>query len=158
MTTKDGLPGFGIEIAHQLACAGFGDSLLTAALTMSPQELKNFIPSWRQELHSELSTNASGHLTQRHPALANSIPHDFPDINLLLLYAKPLSSWSPGMAKPDLLQLQPSLPDISKLAGICERRFGWENNSGGIIERFHNTLWDGACIRMLCYKVSCYFP
>jgi Holliday junction resolvase YEN1 len=124
---------------------------------MSPQELKNFFPPWRQGLHAELSTNAGGHLTQRYPTLANSIPHDFPNIDLLLLYAKPLSSWSPGTAKPDLSHLQPSLPDISKLASICERRFGWENNPGGIIERFHNILWDRACIRMLCYKVSCHF-
>ena len=113
-------------------------------------ELKIFLISWRDELRTELSTNASGHLSRKFRLLAKQIPDSFPDPHHVLLYAKPLTSWSdcttPG---PDLSALQPLQPDLSKLTSICKRRFDWEP-SPGILKKFRNVLWDGLCMRMLC--------
>jgi Holliday junction resolvase YEN1 len=77
------------------------------------------------------------------------MPSSFPDPKLLLLYAKPLTSWSEGTAGPDLSMLRPQQPDVAKLAGICKRRFGWEPTPG-VLKKFVSVLWDGVCVRMLC--------
>jgi len=144
-----GLPGCGTSIAYGLACAGFGDSLLAAALALTLQDFKTFLVSWREQLCAELMTNASGCLSQKCPALAKRMPDSFPNVHHILLYAKPLTSWSEGAAGPDLSKLQPRQPDITKLATICKHRFNWEPTPG-ILKKFESVLWDGVCIRMLC--------
>jgi holliday junction resolvase YEN1 len=149
---KAGLEKCGIKTGHGLACSGLGDSLLTAALTLPTNELDDFLVSWRKELHTELSTNSSGYLTHKYPSLAKALPSCFPERQLLLLYALPRTSWSEGTAGPDLSVLQPRQPDLVRLASICERRFNWKRNTCDIFNKFHNVLWDGVCIRMLCVR------
>jgi len=145
-THQVGLENCGVSIGLGLARAGFGDSLLAAALTLPgpSHELDAFLVSWRQELRAELSTNASGQLSQKFPSLAARVPDSFPQSTHLLLYAKPTTS------DLDLSIHQSQQPDIARLAGICQRRFGWGFANGGISVKFHNILWDGMCIRMLC--------
>jgi len=125
-----------------------GDSLLTAALDLPLQDLKSYLISWREQLCTELSTNASGHLSRKFPSLANRVPSSFPDPSHLLLYAKPVTSWSKGAAGPDLSTLRPRQPDLAKLAGICKQRFGWEPTPG-VLKKFTSVLWDGVCKQML---------
>jgi holliday junction resolvase YEN1 len=83
-------------------------------------------------------------------ALASSIPDSFPNLETLLLYAKPLTSRFADVAGPDLSACQPRVPDIIQLAKFCVRRFDWQPTiPGGVRHKFHDSLWDGICLQML---------
>jgi Holliday junction resolvase YEN1 len=148
--TKAGLANCGISIGYGLARTGLGDSLLRAALELSTRELDQFLVIWRQQLRAELSTNANGQLSRNFPSIAQNVPDSFPNLEHLLLYAKPTTSWSAHSSGPGISILQVRQPNIAWLARICERRFDWERAvTGGITAKFHNVLWDGVCLRML---------
>lgn len=94
MILQSGLLGCGADIAHGLARTTLGTGLLDVALTMELYELQAYLPAWCNELQNELQTNAQGQLQRRQPAIANRLSPDFPDINVILQYTKPLSSAS----------------------------------------------------------------
>jgi hypothetical protein len=128
--------------------------LLTAVQRLSPSLLTSYLATWRDKLRHELSTNQSGCLGRKYPVLAQAIPNDFPNQEILSHYITPLTSWSADQAALILPSLQPANPNISELVRICQRRFTWGTNSG-IQEKFSNILWDALCIQML-FKVR--FP
>jgi Holliday junction resolvase YEN1 len=105
--SQTGLANCGIAIAHGLARTRLGDSLLTATFTLSMEALNVFLKSWRTQLRTELSTNSHGYLSRKCQSLAEQVPESFPDLHHILLYAKPLTSWSEGAAGPDLSILKP---------------------------------------------------
>ncbi|KAK0220040.1 PIN domain-like protein, partial [Armillaria fumosa] len=86
----DGLKGCGQKTAHALCQTDLGDSLLTAVTTMDPTVLDNFIVGWRIQLQSELLNPTIGGAS-RHPALANKLPDDFLNPQILQLYALPVT-------------------------------------------------------------------
>ncbi|KAF8589236.1 hypothetical protein K439DRAFT_1333229, partial [Ramaria rubella] len=96
-----GLPGCGLQTALMLACAGLGDTLLTAALTSTPCELKSFVRDWCSMLENEFKTNTSGYMRCKHPLLANHLPQDFP----------------------------PAFPCLREIAHYCETHFLWGSKS-----------------------------
>jgi hypothetical protein len=149
-----GLPNCGIVIGQALAKTGLGDTLLQAVLTLSIDELEIFLVMWWQDLQTELSSNMSGHLLQRFPALAKSIHDTFPDCSHLLSYVKPKTSQRETTEVPDLSKLQPRLLDIAQLASLGKHHLGWENNPGGTLMKLEDFVWDGICMQMLCYPVS----
>src|SRR6266702_1133169 len=57
-----GLARCGPGIAHGLAKCGFGDELLEATQSLTRDKLPDFLITWCEDLHSELRTNAHGHL------------------------------------------------------------------------------------------------
>jgi hypothetical protein len=59
----------------------------------------------------------------------------------------------PGV-RPNFATLCPQLPNLQRLAQICERRFGWEDKEAGVSGRFESLLWKAVCVRMLSYNVS----
>ena len=92
-----GIPGCDVDVACQLACYGFGDSLLQAALMLPFLQFMEYIANWCRDLCDALSTDPCGYLQQLHHGLAQVIQSEllqFPDLPALALYASPLTSWS----------------------------------------------------------------
>ncbi|KAH9948473.1 hypothetical protein B0H21DRAFT_876090 [Amylocystis lapponica] len=141
----EGLAGCGGTIAHGLARCGFGDTLLTAARTLPRSALPAFLSAWRTELREELRTNARGLVGRKQPALAKSIPADFPDIDVLLSYTHPETS-EHGRSRPALAWDKE--PDLARIAGLCELYFEW-GIKHIIIKRFRTVLWPSAVLRIL---------
>lgn len=143
-----GLTGCGPAIAHGLAKCGFGDTLLTAVHTLSPDRLQGFLTVWRQELREELRTNSRGHLGRKNPTLARSLPESFPDMDVLLSYTNPLTSESKGKGSRAFDIDWEKEPDLGKVAGLCEMYFEWGVREI-IIKRFRTVLWPSAVLRIL---------
>lgn len=87
---------------------------------------------------------------RKYPRLAEAVPDDFPDINVLVQYVEPLTSWSSmnWREHQPIGVVQSHQADFVRLAAICEARFEW---SGAAIQtKFRSDLWEGACMRALC--------
>ncbi|RXW17739.1 hypothetical protein EST38_g8119 [Candolleomyces aberdarensis] len=145
---QGGLQGCGMQKAVALAKCGFGDSLYKAATTLSRERLPLFLDNWRHEMRHEISTNSQGHLGRKSPALAKSLTSAFPDIDILLSYVNPITSETMGKPYSPGDILWNKEPDISKLAGICERFFEWGYKEA-IIKRFRTVMWHSAVQRIL---------
>ena len=134
-----GLPRCGPGIAHGLAKCGFGDELLKAAHSLSRNELPDFLITWREDLRSELRTNASGHLGSKKPSLAKAVLDSFPDIDVLLSYTNPIISATDTGAQHTPPKWEHE-PDLGKLAHLCELHFEW-GLKDIIIKRFRTIIW-----------------
>ncbi|KAI0759110.1 PIN domain-like protein, partial [Fomes fomentarius] len=145
---SDGLHGCGIATAHGLAKAGFGDSLLQAARTLSRDDLEDFLVGWRKDICHELKTNSSGRLQRKSPALAKTITEDFPDIDVVLAYTNPVTSEAKGAGHKNTVVDWDKEPDLGKIAGLCEMYFEW-GLKHVIIKRFRTVLWPSAVLRIL---------
>ncbi|TFK37652.1 hypothetical protein BDQ12DRAFT_705822 [Crucibulum laeve] len=143
-----GVSRCGVTIAHGLAKCGFGDSLYKAATTLPRDKLSQFLSTWRHELRHELRTNAQGHIGRKNPSLANAIPEDFPDINILQSYVTPITSESLGKESNNLKLTWSKEPDLAKLAATCEFYFEWGYKEA-IIKRFRTVIWPSAVLRIL---------
>ncbi|EJD33677.1 PIN domain-like protein [Auricularia subglabra TFB-10046 SS5] len=139
----EGIDGVGMTIAHALARAGFGDTLAAAMQSPDVETLAGVISQWRSELVQELRTDSQGHLGRRHPALAASIPLDFPDLDVYNAYANPVVS-NLGTVAINWYRL----PNLTGLAQACERHFEWGSQTE-ILERFRSLVWQGAVCRAL---------
>jgi holliday junction resolvase YEN1 len=129
-----------------------GDSLLEAVWSRSLCDLAFFLVGWRIKLREELSTNASGHLARRQPSLARKVPTTFPNVNILLQYVKPITSWTEDTL-PDSSHWTPGRLDIAKLASLCELFFTW-GMASGIIRNFRKNIYAGACVQRLSLVVT----
>jgi holliday junction resolvase YEN1 len=124
-----------------------GDELLNAAQNLSYAALSVFLVAWRAQLREELSTNKSQVLSSRAFAAANAIGEDFPDINVVLQYAKPVTSLSHPEIRPDPSTWVPRLPRLAELACLCHNTFSWD--AASIVKSFHNKVWPVCCIQRL---------
>ncbi|KAH9856385.1 hypothetical protein C2E23DRAFT_516389 [Lenzites betulinus] len=145
---QEGLDGCGVALAHGLAKCGFGDTLLQAARTKSREELETFLDGWRDEIRTELRTNARGHLPRKSPKLARSVPDDFPSVDVVLAYTTPVTSEAKGLAHKNAVVDWDKEPDLGKIAALCEMYFEWGVKEI-IIKRFRTVLWPAAVLRIL---------
>jgi holliday junction resolvase YEN1 len=145
---QGGIMRCGTTTAHGLAKCGFGDSLYTAATNLSRVQLAEFLVAWRHELRHELSTNSRGEIGRKQPTLSKAIPEDFPDIDLLFSYVKPITSESMGRESNNLQLTWAKEPDLGKLAGLCEFYFEWGYKES-IIKRFRTVMWHSITLRIL---------
>ena len=145
---QGGVMRCGITTAHGLAKCGFGDSLYTAATNLSRVQLAEFLVTWRQQLCHELRTNSRGEIGRKQPALSKAIPEDFPDIDILFSYVRPITSESMGRENNNLKLTWAKEPDLGKLAGLCEFYFEWGYKES-IIKRFRTVLWHSMTLRIL---------
>ena len=144
-----GLLHCGPGIAHGLAKCGFGDELLEATQSLSRDELPKFLTTWREDLCSELHTNARGHLDSKKPSLAKAVPDSFPDVNVLLSYTNPIiSATDTGTHCTHMPPRWEREPDLGKLAHVCELHFEW-GLKDIIIKRFRTIVWPSIVLRML---------
>ncbi|KAG6809715.1 hypothetical protein H0H92_015036 [Tricholoma furcatifolium] len=145
---QGGLNRCGTVTAHGLAKCGFGDTLFQAANNMDRQQLEIFLVAWRHELCHELRTNSQGHIGRKQAALANSVPTDFPNIDILLSYTNPITSESKGRADYYSNLTWSKEPDLGRLAATCEFYFEWGYKEA-IIKRFRTVIWHSAVLRIL---------
>lgn len=124
-----------------------GDRLLHAAQTLSDAALSTFLVAWRAQLQEELSTNKSQVLSSRAIAAANAISEDFPNINVVLQYAKPVTSMSHPESRPDSSTWVPQLPCLAELASLCHNTFSWD--AASIMKSFRSMVWPVCCIQRL---------
>ena len=124
-----------------------GDELLHAAQNLSDTDLSIFLVNWRAQLQLELSTNMSQVLKSRAIAAANAIGEDFPNINVVLQYAKPVTSLLHPESRPDPSTWVPRLPCLAKLASLCHNTFSWD--AAGIVKSFRSKVWPVCCIQHL---------
>ncbi|KAF9784713.1 hypothetical protein BJ322DRAFT_864126 [Thelephora terrestris] len=142
-----GLSGCGPKVAHGLAKCGFGDSLLSAARTLSREGLQEFLVTWKQDLAEELRTNSRGILGRKLGSLSKAIPEEFPDIDILMSYANPITSETEGKVHRIKLNWERPL-DLGRIAHICELYFEWGVRHV-IIKRFRTVIWPAAVFRFL---------
>jgi Holliday junction resolvase YEN1 len=113
-------------------------------------DLPSFLDAWRESLRNELRTNTSGYLLSLHPALAENIPSDFPDINVLSLYMDPVTSEGTHTAPTDISFKQPQL---AALATFAERNFVW-GTTLGVLTHFAASVFPGLALRELLDAAS----
>jgi holliday junction resolvase YEN1 len=141
------LRGCGHNTALALTQSGLGDSLLEAAQYMSRSAFSVFLLQWRQLLCHELRSDASGKIGRKCPKLAEDVPADFPNVDLVMAYVEPLTSWSRGGR--DMSFLQPKEPRLDLLTPFCHQNFSW-GSLNDVQLKLSKTLWDGICLKMLC--------
>lgn len=142
-----GLSRCGPKVAHGLAKCGFGDSLLSAARTLSREGLQEYLIAWKDDLAEELRTNSRGILGKKHGALSKAIPEEFPDIDILMSYANPITSETEGRVHKIKANWERPL-DLGRIAHICELYFEWGVRHV-IIKRFRTVIWPAAVFRFL---------
>ncbi|KAI9512138.1 hypothetical protein F5148DRAFT_1280054 [Russula earlei] len=144
-----GLSRCGPGIAHGLAKCGLGDELLEAAQSLSRADLVEFLTKWREALRNELRTNSRGHVGSKRPSLAKAVPDSFPDVDVLLSYANPITSATDAGARrthaPPKWERE---PDLAKIAHLCELHFEW-GLKDIIMKRFRTVLWPSIVLRFL---------
>ena len=145
---QSGIMRCGITTAHGLAKCGFGDTLYTAATNLSRVDLAHFLVTWRHELRHELRTNSRGEIGRKQPSLSKAIPDDFPDIDILLSYVRPITSESMGRQSNNLKLTWAKEPDLGKLAALCEFYFEWGYKES-ILKRFRTIMWHSMTLRIL---------
>ncbi|KAJ7222436.1 PIN domain-like protein [Mycena pura] len=141
---SDGLDQCGIVTAIGLAQAGLGRQLISGIAGKSDAQSSIFLQIWQQSLRSELMTNASGRLPHKSRRLALQIPQNFPDLDVINLYLRPLVSG----AIPDLVALSYQPPCLDLLAHFAEDHFIWGNHIG-ILDHFVDHIFGGLVIREL---------
>ncbi|GJE95923.1 PIN-like domain-containing protein [Phanerochaete sordida] len=141
-----GVKGLGPKIAHGLARCGFGDRLLSA-YRMGEAEFKAFLPQWRNELNSELCTNASGMLPHRCSSAA--VSSSWPDMLTLTAYCNPVCSALNGQGTLGLALRDRGDLSLPRLAKFCEDHFDEWGHRSRILERFHNFMYEGAVFHVL---------
>ena len=93
----NGVERAGIDVACSLARAGFGDSLLESAQSyfsgqLSEGAFTRWLKQWRDDIKQELKTNSKGFLKTKKPTLASKFPNNFPPLDVLEMYVRPVTS------------------------------------------------------------------
>ena len=148
-----GLAGCGSTIAHKLAQSDLAETLYHATLNLPREALSEFLADWRQKLKYQLTFDINGLLGQKYPAVARKVSSKFPSIDILLLYANPVTSWTmTADIIPDSSQWRLRQPDLPAIGLLCEKSFSW-GTSGQMIARFQKNVWRGIVMRYLLQVV-----
>ncbi|KAF9540597.1 hypothetical protein CPC08DRAFT_804555 [Agrocybe pediades] len=155
---QSGVKGVGPTIAAGLGRSDIGDTLLAAIERGEDLDI-----AWLQNsIRQELKTNSQKKLTTSHPRLANELPENFVDIEILNLYLHPITSWSSKLAdsafvKPSRATWHCVSPSIHRITQFCQTYFGWQTQDV-LKKKFHNNLWQGVFAQMLYSPLLFYDP
>lgn len=144
-TYFQGLADCGIKTAYAIARYGLGDRLVYAGCHYTDDELKAFLMEWRIELYNMLRDDPRGFIGRRQKS--PKVPNDFPKMNVLRAYAKPLTSWSIGRTA-NVPRPRSRSADISGLVVFGCAQFGWSAERAHKMMKSH--LWHGFYLRLLC--------
>jgi Holliday junction resolvase YEN1 len=147
-----GLAGCGPTIAHKLAQSDLAGTLFRATLGLPREALSEFLVDWRKKLKHQLTLDSNGLLGRKHPAVAQNVSSNFPSIEILLLYADPVTSWKVDIV-PDSSQWTLRQPDLPAIGLLCEKSFSW-GTSGQMIARFQQNVWRGIVMRYLLQVID----
>ncbi|KAG1821698.1 uncharacterized protein BJ212DRAFT_1297037 [Suillus subaureus] len=112
-----GLLGCGSQVSQALLAGNLGDSLMQVMTSAMPAQLPGMLRTWHDCLCTVL---VDGTLGRKYPALAVSIPGDFPSVDIMCLYLSPVTTWSDGTSSSSLPQFGPTQPDLMYLAAFCK--------------------------------------
>jgi holliday junction resolvase YEN1 len=101
--------------AQCLAQSKLATSLFVASTSLSRHDLPVFLVNWREKLSNQLIYDPNGLIGRKNPSLAKRIPESFPDINVLQLYANPITSWTIGDG-PDISHWRLGEPNLAQIA------------------------------------------
>ncbi|KAI0666714.1 hypothetical protein C8Q78DRAFT_1082964 [Trametes maxima] len=139
----NGIKGLGTTIAHALARLGYGKRLLDAYESLSPAAFQAWLPQWRADMTHEMHTGAGGLLPSRYPS--RSIPHDFPPLETLEMYARPtIHEGDHGGPVKDRRAV-----DLKALAGFCGRMFTDWGGREAISKKLRNLVYPGVVMLVL---------
>lgn len=128
-----------------MARCGFGDELVRAfEKKQDDQEFQRFLVGWRARVNLELQTNSRDMLSKALPRF--SLPADFPDINVLQAYIKPIRSEGGDGGRP--LRHKDTL-SIPKLVAFCEAKFEDWGSSSAVLKRFLKLIQGPAIMQVL---------
>jgi holliday junction resolvase YEN1 len=125
---QQGLPGFGVHVACDIARAGFGSDLIQAVQSNDEDALQD----WRERLEYELNTNESGYFKKRHRTL--KIPKSFPDRTILRYYTSPVVSSPDALKQLEMkwsTDWQASI-DVQSLRSYTAETFDWRYKPGAL--------------------------
>jgi len=108
-------------VALALANYGFGESLCSAARSLSPNQFRNYLFEWRTHVCDFLRMDPVSSMGFRHKALAAAMPNDFPNSEIVYLYLFPKTSSSAMTSTVH----EHHLPDITQITRLCELYFPW---------------------------------
>lgn len=150
---QQGLPGFGVLVACDIARAGFGTDLLNAVKSGDEAALIE----WRERLTYELESNESGYFKKRHKTL--KIPDSFPDRKILDYYTNPAVSSRdimPSLEQKWTREWQAQI-DVPALRLYVGQMFDWRYKPGAwklvrTLSRplLANRLQNGTASRLVC--------
>ena len=123
-------------------------------MSSSQAGLQDFLHDWRPKFQTLLAHDPQNILGQRYPLLAKNITNTFPSVDIVLQYARPLTSWTMDQI-PDTKSWQLRRPYLTKIATLCEKYFSW-GSSGDIVSHFRETLWPGITVRHLLLVRYCF--
>lgn len=115
-----------------------------------------FLVDWRSRLCWKLTENTCGCLQSRHPAVAQTVPTSFPDLEVVRLYTSPITSIAPFVSEKPWINRNANL---RKLSQLCNQTFSWQVLK--IENKFERLVWIGICFRQVvevgelrCYAIS----
>ena len=147
-----GLAGCGSMISHKLAQSDLASTLFQATLGLPSEALSKFLADWRQKLKHQLTYDSNGLLGRKYPAVARKISAEFPSIDILLLYANPVTSWTADVI-PNSSEWRMRQPDLPAIGLLCEKSFSW-GTSGQMIAQFQQNVWRGIVMRYLLQVID----
>ncbi|KAI9057193.1 hypothetical protein FKP32DRAFT_1584326, partial [Trametes sanguinea] len=136
--------GCGAAVAYGLVRYGLGRALHAALTSLSESDVQAFLLEWRAQLRDNLRNDPQGIIGRRHPALAASLPANFPDVAIARLFLTP--ALLPAERYAGLSNPRPI--DLPSLSRLCERYFSWGSRAE-ILKTFRTTLWVGEALGML---------
>jgi holliday junction resolvase YEN1 len=107
---------------------------------------------WRKKLKNQLTFDLDGPLGRKFPAIAQKVSSEFPSIDILLLYADPITSWTADII-PDSSQWSLRQPDLLAIGLLCEKSFSW-GTTGQMLTRFQKNVWRGIVMRYLLQVID----
>lgn len=117
-------------------------------MELKDHAIEQFLDSWCNELCYQLLNDPDGIFKRRHKALASNIGCDFPPVDVLQKYVQPVTSGS--LCRPVATSSWTNCcPDLSSLAGLSQRLFGWMARAGDIQAKFKHHVWPGTVFRSL---------
>lgn len=144
-----GIEGYGLVHALALAQCSFGNQLIHAMETLSGQNLATFLDQWQDDMDYKLETNTSGRLQHTSPTLAQKIPNTFPQLEILYLYLRLLTSWSSNpSAPPDSSLWHFTRPSVLQITQFCQLVLHWTTELK-LHTEFKKLLWEGFCLQMI---------
>lgn len=141
----NGIKGCGVKVAGEAALAGFGKSL--CRLKRNDVEGRE---RWKASLIKELATNENKVFRVKHKALSSDVPDEFPNMDVLRYYTRPVVS---PVESLELLRSQirqePQL-QLNELREFTRQTFGWDYRIGA--EKFIKTIGASLLTRKMLYQ------
>ncbi|THU82326.1 PIN domain-like protein [Dendrothele bispora CBS 962.96] len=144
-----GLHNCGKVTAYDLTNTTLGTILRFAAEDYTRTKLRHFLDeNWVPDLKCQLTFNSDSFLKKRQPKVASCIPSNFPDVQTVYHYVRPVITTSvttaPVVSLPDFADVV----NVPLLGSLCDRLFSWGIDNI-MTKKLEKTVWPSVCVRKL---------